>query len=116
MTIEELAVNCNISLEKLKRYEEYGLIHGKVSNCEVSYEYEDLSSLGILNVLEQVGFEMNEIVSYTQLSRNGNKEKQILMLTEKRKILLEIIHEKQQILDNLDYLITEMKRTGGDIE
>ena len=43
---------------------------------------------------------------YFELTKcKGTNEKQIIMLRKQRKKLLEDIHRKQQLLDNVDYLI-----------
>lgn len=40
----------------------------------------------------------------------GTKEEQIRMLKKQRYQLLDDIHQRQRLLDRLDYLIHEMKR------
>lgn len=45
-----------------------------------------------------------------QVEKNGNtKEEQIRILRKNRAQLLEEIHEKQQLLDQLDYMLYQMK-------
>lgn len=45
-------------------------------------------------------------------NKTGSKEEQIKILRKQRFKLLEDIHEKQQSLDELDYMIDEIKRRG----
>lgn len=110
MTLEEIAENCGVSLEKLKCYEEHGLIHGEEKDGEVSYEYEDVSLLRKTCVLQEAGFTIEEIVIYMQLEAKQLRPKQLLMMAKKRKALLECIHDKQKILDDLDYMMIELKK------
>lgn len=49
-----------------------------------------------------------------QIHREGKtKEEQIQILREKRVGLLEEIHDKQQLLDQLDYMIYKIKKEAG---
>lgn len=45
-------------------------------------------------------------------NKTGSKEEQIKILRKQRFKLLDDIHEKQQSLDELDYMIDEIKRRG----
>lgn len=48
-----------------------------------------------------------------QIEKDGNtKENQVRILRKKRALLLDEIHEKQQLLDRLDYMIHEIKEGG----
>lgn len=45
-----------------------------------------------------------------QIEKDGNtKENQVRILRKNRALLLDEIHEKQQLLDRLDYMIHEIK-------
>lgn len=46
-----------------------------------------------------------------QLEKNGNiKEEQIRIIRKSRAQLLDEIHSKQQLLDQLDYMIHEIRK------
>lgn len=48
-----------------------------------------------------------------QIEKDGNtKENQVRILRKNRALLLDEIHEKQQLLDRLDYMIHEIKEGG----
>lgn len=48
-----------------------------------------------------------------QIEKDGNtKENQVRILRKNRVLLLDEIHEKQQLLDRLDYMIHEIKEGG----
>lgn len=52
-----------------------------------------------------------------QVEKNGNtKEEQIRILRKNRAQLLEEIHGKQQLLDQLDYMLYQMKEGGRQRE
>lgn len=49
-----------------------------------------------------------------QIEKNGNtKENQVRILRKNRALLLNEIHEKQQLLDRLDYMLYEIKEGSG---
>lgn len=56
---------------------------------------------------------MEALKRYLRLldDKTGSKEEQIRILRKQRYRLLDEIHNKQQILDELDYMIMEIKKT-----
>lgn len=52
-----------------------------------------------------------------QIEKDGNtKENQVRILRKNRALLLDEIHEKQQLLDRLDYMIHEIKEGANYIK
>lgn len=49
-----------------------------------------------------------------QIEKNGNtKENQVRILRKNRALLLNEIHEKQQLLDRLDYMLYKIEEGSG---
>ncbi|MCM1008435.1 MAG: MerR family DNA-binding protein [Ruminococcus flavefaciens] len=65
---------------------------------------------GLIQLLTDVGFTPEEIKDYLELSETSpNDEEQIRMVRRHRRKLLDDIHEKQKLLDKLDFIIWEKK-------
>lgn len=58
---------------------------------------------------QRAGMELEELKKLCDLQRSGCCEAKIRLLRKCRCRLLEQIHQKQQALDRLDYLIYRMK-------
>ncbi len=110
MTIQELGERCCIPVEKLKLYESCGLLPEKRGG-EKEYTDEDLERLGLVCTLTKAGFTCGEIKQYISYPKGKEgKEQQILMLKRQRGKLLETLHQKQQILDKIDYMILKKRK------
>ena len=111
MTLAEAGKKFGMPLCTLKKYIAWGLIRGDASSPESgAYEEEDFENLGLICMLLRAGFSEGEAREYLLLpeTREG-EEGRIRMLRKKRCSLLTQIHEKQRLLDSLDYLIWEKK-------
>lgn len=65
---------------------------------------------GLIQLLTDVGFTPEEIKDYLEFSETlPNDEEQIRMVRRHRRELLDDIHEKQKLLDKLDFIIWEKK-------
>ncbi|MCM1228075.1 MAG: hypothetical protein NC320_11765 [Clostridium sp.] len=65
---------------------------------------------GLIQLLTDVGFTAEEIRNYMELAETmKNDEEQIHMIRRHRRKLLDNIHEKQKLLDKLDFIIWEKK-------
>lgn len=104
MTIDELSRRYNVDIEKLKLFEKTKLI-------TVSDELSDtdLRQLGIVCTLYDSGFTVDAIKRFLGFGHNKEREEQIKLLNLYRHNLLDEIHKKQKNLDNLDYIIYEIK-------
>ena len=103
MTLEEIGRRFEIPIEKLKEYEEMGILKSQKDG----YKEEDFEVLKLIDVFLKAGFALEEIKRYLNTS---NQEDQIQMLRCKRKKLLEELHCRQQILDKIDFIICEKCR------
>lgn len=116
MTLAEAGIHFSISIENLKVYEENGLLKGsRQKNGIPDYTEEDLESVGLIQFLRKAGFDMDTLKQYVSLSagsseKAGNKGERIRLLRKQRYRLLDEIHEKQQSLDELDYMIEKIRR------
>ena len=116
MTLNEVSGRFRISTEKLKSYEESGLLrHQSLEDGTFDYTETELRRIGLIHSLLKSGMETEELRKYLRLidDENGSKEEQVLLLRKQRCRLLEDIHDKQQTLDELDYMIRETK-TGHE--
>lgn len=114
MTIKEASEKYIISPNTLKEYETYGLLKKHFDNGENGeYCEADFKQLGLIRVLLDAGFTFQETKKYIELTEGSNRdEKQIYMLRKQRRELLNEIHEKQKVLDQLDFIIHEKKKQG----
>ncbi|MDD3222845.1 MAG: MerR family transcriptional regulator [Clostridia bacterium] len=109
MTLEEIARKFDISLDKLRKYEEQGLLKGTLlQNGEKVYSEKEISHIAQLNDLFKAGFSVEDVREYMD---NMRDEKQRLRLLRKyRNILISELHQKQKSIENLDYIIAEIKK------
>lgn len=115
MTLEEASERFRISIEKLNYYKENGLIvYETLVNDVPDYTEDELRKVGVIHALLTAGMDVNMLRKYLQLLRKkvGSKDEQIRILRKQRCELLDEIHRKQQSLDELDYMIDEIRKGG----
>lgn len=112
MTLDEASRQFHISMEKLKTYEENKLLeHQTLADGTFDYTETALRRVGLIHSLLKSGMDMEALKKYLRLldDKTGSKEEQVRILRKQRCRLLEDIHDKQQALDELDYMIRETK-------
>lgn len=112
MTLNEASRRFHISMEKLKSYEENNLLeHHVLADGTFDYTETELRRVGLIHSLLKSGMDMEALKKYLRLlnDKTGSKEEQIRILRKQRYQLLDDIHDKQQALDELDYMIRETK-------
>lgn len=112
MTLNEASRRFHISMEKLKSYEENDLLeHQTLADGTFDYTETELRRVGLIHSLLKSGMNMDSLKRYLQLlnDKTGNKEEQIRILRKQRCKLLDDIHDKQQTLDEIDFMIRETK-------
>lgn len=112
MTLNEASRRFHISMEKLKNYEENNLLeHQTLADGTFDYTETELRRVGLIHSLVKSGMDMETLKKYLRLlnDETSSKEEQIRILRKQRYQLLDDIHDKQQILDELDYVIRETK-------
>lgn len=113
MTLDEAGKRFNISIEKLKSYEENNLLeHQTLEDGTFDYTETELRQVGLIHSLLKSGMDMEVVKKYLRLisDKTSNKEEQIKILRKQRYQLLDDIHDKQQALDELDYIIRDTKK------
>lgn len=112
MTLNEASRRFHISMEKLKCYEDNNLLeHQTLTDGTFDYTEEELRRVGLIHSLLKSGMDIDAIKKYLRLlnDKTESKEEQIKILRKQRYRLLDDIHDKQQALDELDYIIRETK-------
>lgn len=113
MTLKEASEKFCIDIEKLKLYEDNDFLKcSQYLNGITDYTENELRKVGIIHSLHKAGFDMPLIKQYLFLinDKSERKEEKIRLLRKQRCRLLEEIHEKQQSLDELDYMIDEIRK------
>ncbi len=95
----------------------FGFIKSIGNTCgSTDYCTEDFDRIGLIETLLSAGFTPEETKKFLKLTENmGTDEEQIRMLRKRRNSLLNDIHEKQQLLDSLDFMIWNKKKQGGTL-
>ncbi|HKM28917.1 MAG TPA: MerR family transcriptional regulator, partial [Anaerovoracaceae bacterium] len=110
MTLLEASKRFNIEEEKLQYYEKNGLFDcHKQADGTINYCDETLEYISLIDLLLKAGLDMDKLKVYL----NGlgddsiSNEEQIKILIKQRYALLDDIHDKERILNQLDYIIHE---------
>ena len=112
MNTKEACEHFHIKAEMLQIYESSGLLKGrKNSNDDIDYDEADLQYALQFGFLIKTGIDFDTLKYFVSLTnmKNNTCMEQIKILRRCRYKLLEIIHEKQQLLDQLDYMIYKLK-------
>lgn len=111
MTLEEVSRNYIIDKQKLVIFEENGLTNCRDKNGGFHYQDEDIQLVRLILTLWNTGMDIGDIRHYLSLCPKGDKsiEGRIRLLRKQRYQLVEEIHEKQKVLDSLDFMIYKMK-------
>ncbi len=113
VTLEDAKSRYGLSMEKLQDYAEQGFLRCRVKpNGSVDYEEDDFKKIGQIQSLTAIGMSLENLRLFFSLSENSAQgcEGKTRMLRKCRVDLLEEIHQKQQILDRIDYYICELKK------
>lgn len=116
MTAEEASRHYHISIDKIRYYEENGLLEHRISaDGKIEYTEAQIHCAGMIHSLLESGMGMEKIKAFMKLFYENKSDKtgQIQILRKQRFLLLDEIHKKQQSLDELDYMIGELKKGGA---
>ena len=116
MTLEEAGKRFAIGIEKLKGYEKDGLLsHRTRADGTFDYAESDFGNIGLIHTLLKAGMDVPTLKSYLALSAGDAEEQKNKMriLRKARSRLLEEIHGKQQSLDQIDYIIDQIRKKQG---
>ncbi len=114
MTAEEVSRKYHISVDKIRYYEENGLLQHNLLDGKIDYTETQIHCAGMIHSLLEAGMDMEQIKAFMKLfyENKSDKQGQIQILRKQRFLLLDEIHKKQQSLDELDYMIDELKKAG----
>lgn len=113
MTLQEAAIRFQISIEKLDFYEKSGLLeYRQFINGVPDYTEDELRRVGLIHSLLKAGFDIDSLKKYFSLPTHDGEDKKekIRLLRKQRCQLLDEIHDKQQSLDELDYMIEKIRK------
>ena len=116
MTLEQAGKRYHISVEKLKSYEESGLLkHRTETDGVFDYTEDEVCRAGLIHSLIKAGLDLETLKTYLELPEEDPKNQQakLHILRKARGRLLETIHEKQQSLDEIDYMIEKSRKDQG---
>lgn len=113
MTLDEVSRQFHISMEKLKFCEKNGLLKCKqfVDNIP-DYTEDEMHKVALIQSLLKAGFETNALKNFFTLCNEDEEDRKekIRLLRKHRFQLLDEIHEKQQSLDEIDYMIERIRK------
>ena len=112
MTLEEASKRFCLEIAHLHLYEEKGLLTGeKAENGTVEYSETELQKAVQLYFLEEAGVSFDVLKQYAISTEKGAGAAvdRVRILRKCRYQLLDEIHQKQQSLDRVDYLIHKIK-------
>lgn len=70
---------------------------------------------GLSALLEKAGFSEADVRHYLELSRSsGTEEARMRMLHGQRGRIIDELHRRQQVLDQVDYLIWQTEKENGN--
>lgn len=116
MTLEQAGERYHISVEKLKSYEKSGLLRHRAGTDGIfDYTEAELCRAGLIHSLLKAGLDRETLKTYLELPEDdaGSRQERLHILRKARGRLLEDIHEKQQSLDEIDYMIGKIRKNQG---
>ena len=117
MTLYEASRRFGISEQKLRDYESYGMLHCHKKAGSLEYSEEELESLFQFHFLSEAGMDMKCLKELIFSGKQeDSKEKRVRILRKMRFEILDDIHKKQQCLDSVDFLISQIRQEGVKIK
>ena len=118
MTIGEVALKFNVSIDTLRYYEKLGLIKNvnKVSGKRI-YNDDNIKDLKFVLCMKLAGLSLKDIILFLNYYEQGDEtiDLRLEMLKKQKNILMEEIKEKKETLDYLNYKIDlYIKRKEGN--
>ena len=111
MTLENASKYYEIDYERMALYEQKGLISGVKTENGTDYSDTELQKISLIDLLREANCSFEEIRFYLSDTDNAaDAIKKISLLKRQRSEVLDEIHDKQKLLQNLDYLIYEKEK------
>ena len=112
MTLREASKYYDIDFDRLALYEKYGLIAGTKISDGTDYPDSELQKVSLIDLLREANMNLEEIRFYlAKTTVSADMTKKISLLRRQRSKVLDDIHDKQKLLQSLDYLIYENEKT-----
>ena len=103
MNFREACKRYNLSEEMLWSYKDSGLI---VPETENEYTEGNFRHIEVIKMLSEAGMSDEMLRTYLQmLDGNASREEQVKLMRVFRATLIEKMHDRQQNIDHVDYLI-----------
>lgn len=113
MTRKEVRERYKIPAKILKEYENWGLSE-QVGNAKIAGQYDDndITRLGLIMTLHDIGFSSREVEHYMHLALNGisTQPERLAMLKKRRGETLEEIHCREKQIADMDYLRYKLQK------
>lgn len=100
MTINEISRIYGVDIKNLRKITENGLLD------KFDFEKENTKKINLIVLLSKIGVSADDIKKIINIE---NKEEKIRIIRRYRFELVDEIHIKQQLLDQLDYCVHEIK-------
>ncbi|PWM71282.1 MAG: hypothetical protein DBX59_09210 [Bacillota bacterium] len=113
MTVEEASRRFDIEQEEINSY----IREGYILKSDEDLDEYDFQNIGIIRTLLQFNISGTDLCRYLNLEKKKNRtsdNEQIRLLRNARTKMLDEIHEKQKILDRIDYFIYEIRKRGNE--
>lgn len=86
-------------------------------NCKAKHkvdaEGKELQDLSLMTTLKDIGFTPEEIEEYMELCmEDSSQNMKLYMLNQKRKVLLDKVHQQESLINQIDYLRYELQKKG----
>ena len=108
MTIEELAKQFAVSLDKLEEYEKQGLLDkALLPDGTKDYSKIQMNYIATMNDLFSAGFSVADIKTYLEMNDEVQKLKLLRKYRQKQVLAF---HQTQKNIDSIDYMISSIQK------
>lgn len=107
--MDEICERCRLTEEERAYYVAH-CVFGEGKHENERFSDDDLQRICTIRLLEDAGAEKQEIVRFFHCVNNGCKGEQARFLRQLRNRLLDTVHEKQTLLDKVDYLLYTLQQ------
>ena len=110
MTLEELAKQFDVRLNKLQEYEKQGLLDDALlTDGTKDYSKIQVNYIAKINDLFNAGFSSKDVKNYLEMN---DERHQLNLLRKYRHKLVLVSHRIQKGIDDLDYMIASIQKNN----
>ncbi|MCM1532813.1 MAG: MerR family transcriptional regulator [Ruminococcus flavefaciens] len=111
MTLIEACKRFGLDEKKLAYYEENGLLCGAEHEGITDYDEHEIQNVSLIQFLFAAGLTVEEVKIYMRLEKDHeDADRRVAILRKYRCRLLDETHEKQKMIDRIDYTVHEIKK------